>query len=688
MAKKKAAPKKGVVDSLKKLNKAAHRQYKIAQQGWRNNFASLNKLINIQRTASQAMGEAMQLQSQSLARGVSLSDLTKRSEQATKGLTQGMGGNTKGLVGFGDALKVSSDALEAGLDTNSYEVSRLLVSSKLTNKQSRSLAKALVKNTAGLGFSKDEMDNLANTTLLLSENFGLTANELMGSISSLGQTLTRMGTLGVAAEGAEAAAKMGAFLGKGAEDFGSNLMKVLMEGGNIQARSMLKVQEPLNKAINMGGEAGAQLMGEAMIRAAYEANALNQQFAGKDNKSRILAADKANKVLQGALDPAMKFVRASEKMLARSGKTGLEAALLAYETMGDNAKINEEFASTWETVKGKIVGPLKEKLTDLMKAVIGFYDNNRPMFDKIVKEISAVVTGLGIFYGVIKPIFGALTGLWGATKFLFKALNFMTGGILKKIGMWLVGLLYKKAIPGKAAGGLIPMLLRGLGTLLWTVLAGFVKLLLIPISFIFGPILAPVILALGALIALITYFWAPIKNGIMFIWDWAVGIFSKISKAFSQGFWNGIKEIGMMFLTLPWTIIKGIWNTLKWLGNWLIQAIADWWNEVEEPTVVEGGPGEDPNAERQNELLEPVAKEAEEASEDRASSRRAAQMASETTALLRKINENMNVEAVRAEYANDLRERQVEGIDAIDAGAKANATMKIFKMMQPGLGGR
>ena len=84
-----------------------------------------------------------------------------------------------------DVNATKLEMLETGLRGNNIGVARLLMASRFTDKRQKELAQQLRRNTAGMGFTQEQMSNVADSALGLSQQFKVSTVSLMKSIEGM-----------------------------------------------------------------------------------------------------------------------------------------------------------------------------------------------------------------------------------------------------------------------------------------------------------------------------------------------------------------------------------------------------------------------------------------------------------------------------------------------------------------------
>jgi len=315
------------------------------------------------------------LQKEGLARGFSLEKIGKQYAETTRSLNSH-------LTGYANAIEIFADQLHVGLKDTSYELNRLGAYTKVTGGNTKSLFKQMAKNTLGLGVTAKDMQMLSDSTVALSQKYGLTTDELVNAVSKLSDELVNFGALGIGTEMNEASLRLAAALGPSMAALGPELLSTFTKGsGMIQAQLL-----------------GVSQQREALLRS--EGNSTKAAF-----DLLLIASDNAQKITQqwtqGAKDPSFMMLQAT-KIYGREVGQLIQARkqmekLAAKNNMNLNAyiaqvikqnEINEEFRATWSNFKERVLSPF-QKLFEWF-GVLAFKIMNMPY----VAELTSVLIGL------------------------------------------------------------------------------------------------------------------------------------------------------------------------------------------------------------------------------------------------------------------------------------------------------
>ena len=315
------------------------------------------------------------LQKETLARGLSLQQVGKQYAQTTRSLNSH-------LTGYGNAIEIFADQLHVGLTHTSYELNRLGAYTKVTGGNTKSLFKQMAKNTLGLGVTAKDMQMLSESTVALSQKYGITTEELMGAVGKLSAELVNFGALGIGAEMNEASLRLAAALGPSMAELGPQLLSTFTQGsGMIQAQLL-----------------GVSQQREALLRS--EGNSTKAAF-----DLLLIASDNAQKITkqwtQGAKDPSFmmlqatkiygkevgQLIQARKQMERLAEKQNMSLNAYIAQVIKQN-EINTEFRATWSNFKERVLSPF-QKLFDRF-AVVAFKIMNMPY----VAELTSVIIGL------------------------------------------------------------------------------------------------------------------------------------------------------------------------------------------------------------------------------------------------------------------------------------------------------
>lgn len=300
------------------------------------------------------------------------------------------------LTGFQEAFQVSYDKVSAGLDVNSYSLDRLGVATKVAGGSTTQLFSALKKNTVGLGFSNKQMNSLADTTLSLSQNFGVSVDQLTGSLDGLGESLLEFGVLGIAPQMEEAAMRLGAALGQGATGMGAKVLASFTKGSTMVQASILGVSEERERALRATGKEGTKAAMNLVLAAGKSSQQLIGSFI-KGAKDPAFALEQATKIYGRETLQAYQYYNALQQ---KANEKGFATAEQYLESVRKQNKINEDFTKTWQNFKSIVLAPLMKAVSTAYNTISEFLTESPKFWDAAVL-IGKSVTYLGVLLGGI-----------------------------------------------------------------------------------------------------------------------------------------------------------------------------------------------------------------------------------------------------------------------------------------------
>lgn len=508
----------------------------------------VNKITSAATTAMRdALNSSLKLQQTALGRGMDLTSVM----EASKVQTEAFAGK---LTGFGTAVEIGYEQFESGLKSTNHAMNELALYTKLTGGNSKKLLKSITKLTAGMSVSDDQQTALGTSIQALSQNFGLTTEELVDSLKGLDNGMRTFKILGIGMEMAQAGATLTAAMGKQAGTMGTDLLSTLTSAEGMYTAAALGVTE----------ERLALLTGEGDATT----NALNMvEKAGK------IAKDRIDQMVSGGMDPALAIQKLEETL----GK-GVGEAYRAYNQISQEAdrngrsveqqfaiareqqKKNQAFTNSWNTFKDQVFSPMKETIMKLTAGLLDWASTHKPILVKIAQGLVWVASGIAAYMAykgvkalgstAISMVKGGGKGLVGGAKAVGGAGKGMLSGIMK-MGKFIVGGLFKF---GKF---LLPMLWTGLTTALAAI-----------------PFFGWVILALGLLIYIFKdQIWEALKG----IWKAIEPIAQTVWTAIKD-LWTSLKYYAEPIMNILGYIFKGVWGVIKaiWKGyKWIATSIAD-----------------------------------------------------------------------------------------------------------------
>ena len=348
---------------------------------------------------SKTFTESFKLQERALARGLDLGSLRDQMQPMTDQMSGFFGGITDSIT----ALEIATTAYESGIRTNNTAVGMLALQAKLTGGDHKKLLKQLGQNTAGMGMNDSAMTSLAKTTQVLSQNFGMTGNELMQAMKGLSSDLNDLAAIGIGPDILEGTATLAAALSPGMSEMAPDIMKALTSGGNMVQNAMLGGADAIG-AVLAKGNGPADTINAVMIMG-KRAQEISDQYT-KGSMHSMFAMKQATSVF-GKQMPL--YARAYEHLqqAAKDQKMGIHEytrALVAEQ------KIKTDFQDTWENFKNKIFNPIKtiflEVSTWFMKLIMEF------------KPLAGILGGLIAVVGVVGGVMAAMAAFSKLTVIL------------------------------------------------------------------------------------------------------------------------------------------------------------------------------------------------------------------------------------------------------------------------------
>jgi len=674
------AKQAGLLEKLSKtfrgIDKSTQGGFKEARKGWRKAERQLTRLISVSEGARKAMSDALTIHELALTRGTELGGFLERSADNIENLSDGM-------TGYGTSLQVAADAFDAGLDSNNQAMGRLLLSNKLTEKQSKQLAKSIRENTIGLGFSDEQMGNLADTTLMLRQTYGLTTRELQSAISALGDRLADFGALGIGEEASEAAMLLGSVIGKGGEKMAADLLAAVTAGDKLGQMSALGVGKERQKFLS--GEGDVLQNAVSLFSAVGKAIENKTGQFTKDQKDRMLMVKAMSNIFGINMTKHLRAWKEFEKGLA--GRTDAEL-VEKLKMLQVQKEISDNFTSTWENVKAKILGPLQKMITGWMEKLLEFAKD--PRFDSIVKTVGKLVVALGAL-SLISPFLGPIKGIaLGLGKMGIQLAANTAALLLSPLTGMMKGIGIGAKKGGKKGGGNPIALVLGAIKGAWMgLLSGFKgiffgALKLVGAFFFKALIMVPVfgliLMAISSIVMLVKKyskeigaFMKPIIDFFQPIYRYFVEGYHQVQAAFEKGFWEGIYKLGEYMAGLPMMIAKFIGLKLQklwWIlrEEWAVskEARKTAKYQLQAIRTLEAAAKDEHRfkmMERQDaadaRAAEAIASKAHKAALDKQAREDAERAKTETTnELLERINKAMDVESLRRAYALELQEKQ------------------------------
>jgi len=322
-------------------------------------IGKMTKLISGTLTAT--ANKSLKLQEQALSRG---SNLGKAMEQNSK-VTNQLGGFMGKQVGSMAAITTNFEMFSGGLGDASYETSRLVHATRLSSGQQKQLIAGLAKNTRGMGFTNEETSRLADTTLGMSQKYGVSTNELVNAIGGLSSQLMDFAALGIGAGVQEAATVLAAGLGPAMANLGPELIGAFTKGDSMIQSSLLGVSAERAELLKQGGDHTKAAIGLVTKGGANAEKLIKQWTSG--GMDRGLALQQLTQIYG---KETTQLLAARNELKAQATAQGM--TLKQYtKQMQKEAKIKEEWQNTWTNFKDKVVSPLQEVVMGFVSVGMG-----------------------------------------------------------------------------------------------------------------------------------------------------------------------------------------------------------------------------------------------------------------------------------------------------------------------------
>ena len=361
---------------------------------------------------SQAFKQSMDIQKEALSRGSNLGDIMQRAEKANYS-------SSKTMAGAILPLGLEMDKLAAGMTRSSRATDDLAMFTKMTGGDTRKLFKQLAKLDFGVGMSTEQNAKLGTTIMSLSQNFGMSVEELMGTIEGLDQAMPMYKMLGIAPQISEATARLGAALGQEAGAMSSEIMTAFTSANGAVLAAQLGVMEERNALLDKE-KANVQTSFRMMEAAGSEAAKLYDSYLQGSGDKAI-----AFEAVQNALGPAMAQTALMYKDMEKTAK---EQNMSVRDYLDGVAKQNEvsaNFNATMDQFINVLFKPITKAVTFLaekLTQVITFL-NNSPILMGVLQGLVALGVGIAVLAGGIGLLVGPIFGLIGQMKLLTLSLT-------------------------------------------------------------------------------------------------------------------------------------------------------------------------------------------------------------------------------------------------------------------------
>ena len=416
---------------------------------------------------NKSLKASFKLQERGLARGMNITQSLDRNAVTISHLNDN-------IQGYAGAVETSMDMFESGLRGNNKEMATLGAMTKITGGNSKKLMGAIAKNTAGLGISQEGMSSLATTTLSMSQQYGMSTEELVDSLGAMSDQLSSFGALGIGAEMQEAGVRLGAALGPAMSEMGPKLLGAFTKGSSMVQSSILGVSKQREKLLNKEGDMNRNAF-DLVITAGRNSKKIIEQFT-KGARDPAFALEKATDIYGTQILDAQ---RAYEQMDKAAKAQGLSIEAYA-EKVAAEQEVNKEFTQTFDNLKNMVMGPLQETFITLGNGILKVFGWIQSV-PALATTLKILIAGIAAWIAVVKTkqALGAVKGAmsWGgkaagaAAPAAGGAAGKVGGGMMEGLGKGFEGL----GNGLKAMGGADAM--KGAVTI------GILALSLIPLAF-------------------------------------------------------------------------------------------------------------------------------------------------------------------------------------------------------------
>ena len=387
---------------------------------------AVNKLTSAATAAMKdALNSSLKLQETALGRGMDL----QSAMEASKTQTSQFAGS---MTGFGTAVQLGYEQFESGLKTTDKGMNELALYTKLTGGNSKKLLKSIAGLTAGMELSQDQSNALGSSIQGLSQNFGMTSEELVDSLKGLDAGMRSYKILGIGADITKAGVTLSAAMGKQAGSMGTELLATLTSAEGMYTAAALGVTS--ERLALLKGEGDATQTALFMV-----------EKAGK------IAKDRIDQMVSGGMDPSLAIKalddtlgkgagdaylvwKQTKKEADRNGRSVSEQFALARSQQ----KKNQEFTNSWNNFKEKVFSPLTETIMRLTGGLLDWASNNQPLLVKIGQGLVLVATGIASYLSfqatkkLASTASAMLRGGGQAVKNMPYGLGKMVGGGIRK----------------------------------------------------------------------------------------------------------------------------------------------------------------------------------------------------------------------------------------------------------------
>jgi len=393
----------------------------------------------------------LDFQKSSLGRGLTLQKAMQRQSTTTEYLTSN-------FTGYTNALNVGFDLFEAGIKNNNEETARLALATQLTGGNSKKLLKEFQQLNRGTGLTNEQQTQLTSSMLSLSQQFGMTTEELMGSIASLEKSMNMYAALNIGADVQEAGLRISAALGQEMGTMGTDFLNSMLQGSNAVTASILGVSRQREALLRKEGDATQ--------------NAFDLLVTAGKNSQRLI-----DSFTKGARDPAIAMEAAAKSL----GQDSLVAARI-YKQLETQAKemgmstdayidsvrkqkqVSDEFKNTWGNFVQRVWSPIQNAITKVATLFLKLVSSD------IVLRLTQAVIALSLAVGgVLTARKGFAVGKAGLDAVRGKGVKGIFGDWWKKAGevkaRSAAGEAATASPAGRAGGGFLSGLGGGLKSL-------------------------------------------------------------------------------------------------------------------------------------------------------------------------------------------------------------------------------
>ena len=331
------------------------------------------------KAIEEAVKQSFQIQKTALSRGMNLDKIVQRQAQSNNELA----GN---ITGFSNVYQLEMEKFAGSMNSSSKEMDQLAMMTKLTGGDSKKLLKQMGKLNAGIAMSDEQNAKLGKTIQSMSQNYGMTTEELMGVIEGLDKSMPMFKLLGIAPEIAEATARLGAALGQEAGTMASDMIQALTSAEGMVLASQLGVADLRMSVLKKEGNVAQNSM--KMVEAAgAEASRLYKQYMDGAADPAI-----AYKAVEDALGPSMaKAAMTYTQMEQEAAKMGKSVSDYVNE-VANQESTTKEFMNTMDNFFSVAFAPLEEAATFLARGITKLTGLMENVF---IRRLVQFVTGVG-----------------------------------------------------------------------------------------------------------------------------------------------------------------------------------------------------------------------------------------------------------------------------------------------------